>query len=86
MLFLVRTKVCRINNVANNNKFKIKINEIDTESSPQEKLLGVILDYQLDFRSHMSKLCKKAGQFGQKLNALARISSFMDLPKHRVIY
>ena len=42
--FLLSTKVCRINNVANNNKFKIKINEINSESSPQEKLLGIILD------------------------------------------
>lgn len=38
--FLVRIKVFRINNVANNNKLEIKINEIDIESSPQEKLLA----------------------------------------------
>ena len=69
--FLARTKVCPINNVANNNKFKIKINEINIESSPQEKLLGGILDDDLNFKSHMSNLCKKASQ---KLNALARIS------------
>ena len=52
--FLVSTKVYRINNVANSNKFKVNINdieidinEIDIESSPQEKLLGVILDDRL---------------------------------------
>ena len=38
--FLVSTKVCRINDVANN-KFKIKINENNIE-----KLLRVILDDQ----------------------------------------
>ena len=57
--FLESTKVCGINNVANKNKFKIKINEIDNESSPKEKLLGVILDDQIHFKSHMSNLCKK---------------------------
>ena len=80
--FLVSTKVCRIKNVANNNKLKIKINEINIESSPQEKLLGVILDDQLNFKSPMSYLCKKANQ---KLDTVAHISSFMDLLKHQVI-
>ena len=58
--FLVSIEVCRINNVANNNKFKIKVNEINIESSLQEKLLGIILDDQLNFKSHMSNLCKSA--------------------------
>ena len=71
-------KVFEINNIANNNKFKIKTNEIDIESSPQENLEGVILDDQLNFKSYMVNLCKKASQ---KLNAVAHISSFMDLPK-----
>ena len=80
--FLVSTKVCRINNVVNINKFKIKINEINIESSPQEKLIGVILDNQINFKSHMSNLCKTASQI---LKTLARVSSFMDLPKRRLV-
>ena len=51
--FIVSTKLCRINNIVSSNKFKIKINEIDIEISPQGKLLGVILDDQLNFKSHM---------------------------------
>ena len=47
---------------ANNDELKIKVNEFDIESSPQEKLLGVILDGQVNFQSHMSNLCKKVGQ------------------------
>ena len=78
--FLVYNKVCRINNVAY--KFKMKINEIDLESSPDEILLGTILDDHLNFKSYTSNLSKNAGQ---KFNALARISYFMDLPKFRVI-
>ena len=36
MSCLVSTKVCRINNAANNKKFKIKIMEIDIESGPKK--------------------------------------------------
>ena len=71
-----------INNVASNNKFKIKISEIHIESSPPKKLLRVILHRQLNFKSHMSNLCKKASQ---ELNTLSCISSFRDLPKRRII-
>ena len=80
--FLVSTKVCQINYVAINNKFKIKIKEINIEGSTQEELLEVILYDQLNFKSHMSNQSKKASQ---KLNALACISSLMDLPKRWVI-
>ena len=52
--FLVSTKVWRINNVVNNNKFKRKINKINIESSLLEKLLGVILDDQLNFKNLMN--------------------------------
>ena len=45
--FLVSTKVCQINYVAINNKFKIKIKEINIEGSTQEELLEVILYDQL---------------------------------------
>ena len=38
--------------------------------SVEEKLLGVILDKNLDFKSHVNAICKKAGQ---KLHALACI-------------
>ena len=72
------TRVYRTNNATNNNEFKIKINEMDIESSPRKKLLRVISNDQINFKSHMSNLCKMVYQ---KLNALACISSFMDLPR-----
>ena len=40
-------------------------------NSTNEKILGVIFD-KLNFNTHVSKLCKKAGQ---KLHALERIST-----------
>ena len=43
----------------------------------------MIIDSRLTFEEHVNNLCKKACQ---KLNALARISSYMDIPKRRIIF
>ena len=51
-------------------------------NSENEKLLGVFFDNELNFKTHVNKLCKKAGQ---KLHALARISNFMSLNKRKVM-
>ena len=53
------------------------------ESEEKQELLGVIIDSRLTFEEHVNNLCKKASQ---KLNALARISSYMDIPKRRIIF
>ena len=53
-----------------------KIN-IDGEIiNPEEtvKLLGVTLDYRLDFDPHISNICKKAAT---QLNVLQRLKSFI---------
>ena len=60
----------------------IKIGEVIVEESPEEKLLGVILDKKLNFKSHISRLCKRASQ---KLYAPAEVSTFMDPGKLRLI-
>ena len=39
------------------------------------KLLGVDIDYQLNFYQHISNLCRKAGQ---QLNVLKRLSPFLS--------
>ena len=39
------------------------------------KLLGVDIDYQLNFDQHISNLCRKAGQ---QLNVLKRLSPFLS--------
>ena len=48
------------------------------KESDEEKLLGVTLDKTLNFKNHLSNLCKKASQ---KLHALARVSRYMDKPQ-----
>ena len=50
--------------------------------SVEEQLLGITLDKHLDFKSHINSLCKNASQ---KLHALARISSYVDVEKLRIM-
>ena len=50
------------------------MNNNEISSSNKEKLLGILLDNKLNFDSHITSLCKKAGQ---KLSALARINYYL---------
>ena len=50
------------------------MNNNEIASSNEEKLLGILLDSKLNFDSHITPLCKKAGQ---KLSALARINHYL---------
>ena len=44
------------------------------ENSKEQKILGIILDNKLNFKSHISELCKKAVK---KIAALSRLSSYL---------
>ena len=48
------------------------------DSSKTEVLLGITIDHELKFDDHVNPLCKKASL---KLNALARITPFMNVSK-----
>ena len=50
------------------------------KNSESEKLLGVTTDYKLNFEEHLTKACDKASQ---KLNALASISSYMNINQRK---
>ena len=50
--------------------------------SKVKKLLGVHIDYKLEFDTHVETICKKAHR---KLNALSRIKNYMELPKRRIL-
>ena len=54
------------------------VENVPIASSCCEKLLGIEIDHKLSFESHLESLCKKASQ---KLNALARMTSFLSLSK-----
>ena len=51
-------------------------------SDNKNELLGIILDSKLSFEDHINNLCKKASQ---KLNALARIASYVCLEKRKTV-
>ena len=53
---------------------KIILNNNEISSSNEEKLLSILLDSKMNFDSHITFLCKKAGQ---KLSALARINHYL---------
>ena len=65
-----------------NNDVSVRIGATTITESVEEKLLGVTLDKNLDFKNHVSTLCRKAGQ---KLHALARISNYVDVEKLRIM-
>ena len=55
-------------------------NGIESEDNPV--LLGLTIDSSLPFNKNINSSCEKASA---KLNALARISNYMNLPKRRII-
>ena len=69
--------------ISNHDKdISIIINNEIIECSKSVKLLGVTIDNKLDFKEHVSKLCKKVSS---KLHALARISNCMCQDKLRIL-
>ena len=46
----------------------------------KQKLLEMAIDSNLSFEEHVNNICQKASR---KLNALARIFSYMDIQKRR---
>jgi len=63
-------------------KLSLKIGEEEMTERKEEKLLGVIIDKKLTFKSRVAALCKK---INQKLQALSQISNFVDREKLRQI-
>ena len=53
-----------------------------TGSSRSQKLLGIVIDNKLKFELHIGNICQKANR---KLNAPARLSNYMELPKKHIL-
>ena len=47
------------------------------------KILGITLDRNMNFHTHIKNICRKAGQ---KLSALLRISPYLDQRKKNLLY
>ena len=59
-----------------------KIGEAKIWESHKQKLLGLVIDRNLNFDEYVFSLCKKAGR---KLSALERISHYMSFDQRRVL-
>ena len=60
----------------------VQIANTTIKCSQSEKSLGIILDNKLKFDKHVEIICQKASR---KLNALARVTYYMELPKRRIL-
>ena len=59
-----------------------KIGETKIWESNKQKLLGVVIDRNLNFDECVFDLCKKAGR---KLSVLARLSTYMSFEKRKIL-
>ena len=69
--------------LSTNKQYTIKVGGTDIGNSQSEKLLGIKLDINLNFNFHLDEMCKRASQ---KLNALARISPYMNIKKRKTLF
>ena len=60
----------------------IQISYTTINCSRSQKLLGIVFDNKLKFDKHIENICQKANR---KLNALARVINYMELPKRRIL-
>jgi len=67
---------------SSNTEVTLNVENENIKSTNCKKLLGVKIDSKLNFNSHIQDLCRKAGQ---KLNAISRISPYMDFAKRRLL-
>ena len=60
----------------------IQIADRAIKYSKSKILLGIVLDNKLKFDKHVENICQKASK---KLNALARVTNYLELPKRRIL-
>ena len=60
------------------NKFKLNINDSIILSENSVSLLGIEIDSKLNFKNHVSAICKKASR---QLNAVSRIHNYLGKKK-----
>ena len=53
------------------------------KNSKEQKIIGVLIDNKLNFKSHISELCKKASQ---EIAALSRLSSYLHNSEKKIIF
>ena len=64
------------------NKFQLNINDSIISSEDSVTLLGIEIDSKLNFKNHVSKICRKAGM---QLNAISRIQNYLGEKEKKLI-
>ena len=64
-------------------KPELLVNGVVLKPENSVKVLGITIDSRLNFSQHVSKFCTKAAR---QLNALARISRYIDKTSRYMIY
>ena len=68
--------------LSGNSRATATIDNSYIESEDEQVLLGATIDSDLTFEGHINNICKTTSQ---KLNALARITRYMNIQKRRTI-
>ena len=68
--------------LSSTDSLNFQISETVIHNSQSKKLLGVTFDNKLKCEKHINTICQKANR---KLNALARITPYMELTKRRIL-
>ena len=61
----------------------LNFNNLAIKNSKEVEILGITLDRNMNFHTHIKNICRKAGQ---KLSALLRISPYLDQRKKVLLY
>ena len=61
---------------------RVEIRMDSINCSRSQKLLGIVFDNKLKFDKYIENICQKANR---KLNELARVANYMELPKRRIL-
>ena len=80
--FKLNADKCKLLVTNHEDEVSIKIGRETIKGKKSVKLLGVKIDNKLNFKEHVSDICKKASL---KLHALARVSHLMNKDKLRLI-
>ena len=61
----------------------LNLNDLNLKNYKEDKVLGITIDRNLNFKGHIKSIFRKAGQ---KLSALLRISSHISTAKKALLY
>ena len=68
--------------ISSNEHVPKKLDNIETENSNCERLLGVKIDSKLNFKKHLDGIIIKTSR---KINVLSRIAPYMNIGKRRIL-